>query len=175
MTDTKKALADAFKELVKEKNFNKISISDITDLCHMNRKSFYYHFKDKYELMAWIFENEFISDYNKRDQNNPVGIFISLADYFYENKEYYSKIFKIEGQNSFSDYFRQLIEPMAKTKVKEILPEYESDFFVTFICDGITSSFMRWITSRNCMEPETFVNMLQDFTKRCALKTLESE
>ena len=57
---TKKALADALKELMDTKPFHKISVSDICERCQMNRKSFYYHFKDKYDLMNWIYDTEFI-------------------------------------------------------------------------------------------------------------------
>ena len=52
---TKNALAEALKGLMMEKNFEKISVSDICDRCNMNRKSFYYHFRDKYDLLNWIF------------------------------------------------------------------------------------------------------------------------
>ena len=38
---TKKALADALKELMDTKPFHKISVSDICERCQMNRKSFY--------------------------------------------------------------------------------------------------------------------------------------
>lgn len=48
---TKRALAHALKELMEEKNFSKISVADICEKCDMNRKSFYYHFKDKYDLV----------------------------------------------------------------------------------------------------------------------------
>ena len=47
---TKKALASALKELMETVPFSKISIGDICEKCDMNRKSFYYHFKDKYDL-----------------------------------------------------------------------------------------------------------------------------
>lgn len=47
---TKRALSAAFKELLQTEAFEKISVADICDKCHMNRKSFYYHFKDKYDL-----------------------------------------------------------------------------------------------------------------------------
>ena len=57
---TKKALAGALKELMDTKPFQKISVSDICERCQMNRKSFYYHFKDKYDLMNWIYDTEFI-------------------------------------------------------------------------------------------------------------------
>ena len=43
-----------------EKTFDKINISDICEPCYMNRKSFYYHFKDKYDLVNWIFDTEFM-------------------------------------------------------------------------------------------------------------------
>ena len=57
---TKQALAAALKELIAERPFEKISVSDICDRCRMNRKSFYYHFRDKYDLANWIFDTEFI-------------------------------------------------------------------------------------------------------------------
>ena len=52
---TKRALAQALKELMQEKSFEKISISDICDRCQMNRKSFYYHFIDKYDFDYFLF------------------------------------------------------------------------------------------------------------------------
>lgn len=55
---TKKALADGFKELLKIKNFEKITIADITSKCGLNRQTFYYHFQDKYDLINWIVYQE---------------------------------------------------------------------------------------------------------------------
>ena len=47
---TKRAIAEALKQVCKEKPFDKISISDITAVCGLNRQTFYYHYQDKYEL-----------------------------------------------------------------------------------------------------------------------------
>ena len=52
---TKNALAASMKKLMREKPFDKISVSDICIDCGINRKSFYYHFRDKYDLVNWIF------------------------------------------------------------------------------------------------------------------------
>lgn len=57
---TKRAMAAAMKELLRDRPFAKVNVSDICDACGMNRKSFYYHFQDKYELMNWIFFNEYV-------------------------------------------------------------------------------------------------------------------
>ena len=43
---TKRALASAMKELMASVPFSKISVGDICEKCEMNRKSFYYHFRD---------------------------------------------------------------------------------------------------------------------------------
>lgn len=58
---TKLALADSMKRLMKEIPMSKITISEITESCNLSRKSFYYHFKDKYDLVNWIFYTEFVS------------------------------------------------------------------------------------------------------------------
>ena len=55
---TKKAIAEGLKELCHHKDFNKISVRDITEQCGLNRQTFYYHFQDKYELLDWIYYQE---------------------------------------------------------------------------------------------------------------------
>ena len=45
---SKRALANALKELMRTVPFAKISVTDISEKCAMNRKSLYNHFEDKY-------------------------------------------------------------------------------------------------------------------------------
>ena len=58
---TKRALAAALKELMETKPFSKISVSDICQACDMSRKSFYYHFQDKFDLVNWIYYTECVA------------------------------------------------------------------------------------------------------------------
>ena len=51
---TKRTLASALKELMESTPFTKITVSDICAKCNMNRKSFYYHFKDKFDLVNFV-------------------------------------------------------------------------------------------------------------------------
>jgi AcrR family transcriptional regulator len=44
----KKAMLTAFGDLLEEKPFNKITITDITAKCGLNRMTFYYHFDNIY-------------------------------------------------------------------------------------------------------------------------------
>ena len=54
---TKKVLAYALKSLMASRPLSKITVGDICEACDMNRKSFYYHFRDKYDLVNWICAN----------------------------------------------------------------------------------------------------------------------
>ena len=63
---TKWALAAALKKLMAQKPLEKITISELTDLCHIKRQNFYYHFEDIYDLMRWMFQNEAVSLLERR-------------------------------------------------------------------------------------------------------------
>ncbi|WP_374019574.1 TetR/AcrR family transcriptional regulator [Paenibacillus thiaminolyticus] len=54
MTQTKQSLIKAFVNLVNEKDFEKITIADLTERAQVNRATFYAHFNDKYELLDYI-------------------------------------------------------------------------------------------------------------------------
>ncbi len=51
---TKLWIADKMKELMKKKPLDKIRITEICQAAEIERSTFYYHFRDKYELVAWI-------------------------------------------------------------------------------------------------------------------------
>ena len=158
---TKKALAMAMKELMEQIPFSKISVSDICEKCGMNRKSFYYHFKDKYDLVNWIFDVEFFQAVHVRDYNLPNWSWRFLEDscqYFYENQSFYRKALQIEGQNSFVEHFRETLKPLLKMVVKNILadPQYE-EFCINFYSDA----FIAALSEKECTEPELFIKMLQ--------------
>ncbi|MDE6203969.1 MAG: TetR/AcrR family transcriptional regulator, partial [Lachnospiraceae bacterium] len=51
---TKLMLEDSLKKLLLHKTIDKITISDLTKDCGISRMSFYYHFKDIYDLAEWV-------------------------------------------------------------------------------------------------------------------------
>ena len=48
-------IADKLKELMKKKSLDKIRITELCALAEIDRTTFYYHFRDKADLVAWIF------------------------------------------------------------------------------------------------------------------------
>ena len=55
---TKELLADSFLELAEKKPINKITIANIADNCELTQPTFYRYFKDKYDMIAWIYARE---------------------------------------------------------------------------------------------------------------------
>jgi len=134
---TKRALGEALKKLLRTKSFSKICIGEICDLCNMNRKSFYYHFHDKYELVVWIFESEFLNRIDSRDSESIWRVARELCDYFYENKHFYKKILQVYGQNSFSEYFLDACEAAFTEKIRskegfEEIPLFTIELYASY-------------------------------------------
>ena len=48
---TRRAITDALKQLMTQKPLDKITISEIMELCGMRRQHFYYYFTDIYDLV----------------------------------------------------------------------------------------------------------------------------
>ncbi|SIS70957.1 TetR/AcrR family transcriptional regulator [Alicyclobacillus vulcanalis] len=53
---SRQAIRDAFVELMKEKDFDHITVQDISERANVSRKTFYLHFLDKYDLLDRIME-----------------------------------------------------------------------------------------------------------------------
>lgn len=151
---TKKALSSAFKRLLEEKPFAKISVGDICEKCEMNRKSFYYHFQDKYDLVNWIFDTEFLSSASESVTGQ--DLLNSLCIYFYENRIFYRRVFSVEGQNSFADYFREIIISVLKNYLHGISGAANPDFFVEFYADAFVCSFKKWLLAENCAPAQEY-------------------
>ena len=55
---TKDILAESFIELAQAKPVDKIRVVDIAQNCGVTKPTFYRYFRDKYDLMVWVFARE---------------------------------------------------------------------------------------------------------------------
>ncbi len=175
---TKHALAASLRTLMEEHPFEKITVAQICEQCGINRKSFYYHFKDKYDLVNWIFDSDLValavSDVDLNDEDSMWRLLKTLGDYFYENRDFYRKAFQIKGQNSFADHFRELSQPLFKNRLAALVGEENTDEFVLdFFTDASLSALERWLTAKECVPPEQVVERLHFLVQRSTAALLE--
>ena len=166
---TKKAMALALKELSCKKLFEKISIGDICRHCNMSRKTFYYHFKDKEDLVNWIFDTEFIAYARKNTYESVWDAMEDLLKYFYANLNFYRKILFYEGQNSFSLYFNELIYSVFVQQLQTILHDPSlKESHVNFVADGMVCMLKRWMSDTECTPPDVFIEEIKSGARMMA-------
>ena len=106
---TKIAMAQSLKRMLLIKDLDKITISDITNDCGINRQTFYYHFKDIYDLLEWIFANEVVKKIEKETTiKNWQENFKYVLDYMLENKKFIIKTYNSLSRKTLLDFlFKQ--------------------------------------------------------------------
>lgn len=155
---TKYTLAQSLKSLMGKRSFSKISVADLCENCGMSRKSFYYHFRDKYDLIHWIFEVEFVQPVQEESQLSSWEMFGKLCRYFYKERHFYCRAIQIQGQNSFRDYFCQSLTPVIEEMASSWMEGgRDKKFYTTFFGDAILSSILRWLSSPEPEPPEQYL------------------
>ena len=149
---TKRALAAAMKELMEQMPFSKISVSDIAEQCGMNRKSFYYHFKDKYDLVNWHFEQLAQKSFKQ------MGVSLTLREALIRKFEFlkgegtfFSQAFRSRDHNSVVAYDYQCIlefyTGILKRKLRvEKLPQ-DIAFLLEMYCGASIEKTVEWVTT----------------------------
>ena len=173
---TKRALSAAMKELMAERPMEKIRIGDIVERCNMNRQSFYYHFRDKYDLVNWIFYTEFFADIQRSFDKPGWELMEKMCQFFYENRTFYTNALQVRGQNSFSEYFNEVMHPLILARFDDIFADDpDRDFYATFLADSIRVTITRWLLEGAKLPPERFIELLKKAVTGLAYKIVMEE
>ena len=121
-TQTRSRIKKAFTELVSEKGFNAITISDISRRAGINRGTFYLHFVDKQDLLEQL-EEETIKDlanilltplptsaHTDSDDIFPFEVLRKALKYVVDDFAFISAIAGKGGDPQFSEKFKRLID-----------------------------------------------------------------
>lgn len=103
----KKKIDKAFTDLVCEEGFSSITATDIIRRAGVNRKTFYTHYQDKYDLLDRVLAQQFAmlrsaeSVYEIQINTNGSSFFrmgvdsiLPVANHFYENGRFYAALWK---------------------------------------------------------------------------------
>ena len=164
--NTSQILFNSLKELLKVKTFDKITVSDITNNCGASRTTFYYHFKDKYELSCWEFDKYMQQITNKmsKEKTNLKSNTLHALAYLEQNKEYYANLIKYDGQNSFYNTFLQIFLKNTNSYYKRLLGVTKLsealNFSLEYNAAAHTYIIFRWIKSGCKMQKERLSDLI---------------
>lgn len=163
---TKEILAESIQELATKKSVDKITIKEITKNCNMTPTTFYNHFSDKYELLAWIY-NVSIEPFLSK-----LGTDVSWRDCVWqssfvltENKSFYRNALQnTAGQVSFryatNNFAIDLIIERIRRNFGFIKIPSEIRFYVVFYMRAISESINDWFLNGMKIPIDEYTDLL---------------
>jgi len=173
---TKRAMAESLKLLTKEKSFDKISVGEITDKAGVNRQTFYYHFKDKYELLEWIYDTEImepnLSDIGFDNWDEKLCHAMNqlreeksfYVDTVRHADEYLTRVFLEKAER----IFRSAIELVGDQIPEQNRLDAESEnMLARFFAYGFCGTMIEWIDTGMRESPEHLTRALRELLTAC--------
>lgn len=165
---TKYMIARGLKQLLEDRAFTDISVSDIAKHCSISRNTFYYHFKDKYDVITWIFYTEITPLIGDTVSINKWGSGMrALCHYMQENRAFYVNVVQFQGQNSLADCLMEFYENLVQNMILNaggdtLLKPQQIKMISRFYAHGMSGVLLDWIKNGMIKEPDATVTMLED-------------
>ena len=167
ITKTKQAIKESFIALVKQKGYNKVSVTDIVNKANINRNTFYLHYQDKEDLIKKLLNDSALkigkllgyADFLKHTNFSNIselqirwGLRIIL-----NNMEDDLDLYKtVLDDLSLQGYFDHVLETM-KTAIAVLLDvsNPKSNLVFEYTMSGIFGLVRQWIKNTTISTSET--------------------
>ena len=160
---TKRALEDSLKRLLLKKPVNKITINDIADDCHISRSTFYYHFKDIYDLVEWSCREDArrAIEGNKTYDTWEQG-FLNIFHAVEENKPFIMNVYRSVSREQIEQYLYAVTYDLLIGVVEECargmsVKEEDKRSIADFYKYAFVGVMLDWIRQDMKPEPESIV------------------
>lgn len=96
---TKELLTDSALDLLRSTPVGDITVAQIAEHCGVSQRAFYNHFRDKYDVMSWIYLREM----EPHLMESMEDWYLYMSDLFDREWNYFENAQQYYGQNSLSD------------------------------------------------------------------------
>lgn len=148
---TKTALEASLKKLLLHKSLDKITINDITADCGISRMSFYYHFKDIYDLVEWVcVEDGKKALQGKKTYDTWQEGMCQIFEAVLENKPFILNVYRCVSREKIESYLYKLTFGLIADVVEEkctgdSVAKEDKDFIAEFYKYGFVGIMLDWI------------------------------
>ncbi|MBF0579706.1 TetR/AcrR family transcriptional regulator [Erysipelotrichaceae bacterium RD49] len=177
---TKNALSASLRKLLLEKPFDKITVTDITADCGLNRMTFYYHFQDIYDLLEWTCQelaHKYLQNKNTYDtwQEGYLNIFYGVL----ENKDFVLNVYHSVRRENIENYLKRLVNDLLLNVVEErskdmTVREKDQLFIAQFYQFAFVGTMLDWIGHGMKEKPEYIVERTSTLIHGSITKALEA-
>ena len=160
---TKRALEQSLKRLLQTKPLGKITIADITEDCGISRMTFYYHFKDIYDLVEWSLEEDAATVLSGAQtvETWQEG-YLAVLNEILQNKPFITTIYREMSR----ERVERFILPATRKLVLSVIDaqpnsakasERARSFIADFYAQALAGVTLEWIESDMAAEPQAMV------------------
>ncbi len=163
---TKRALEQSLKNLLREKPLSKITVTDITEDCGISRMTFYYHFKDIYDLVEWACMDDAAKALaNKKTYDTWQQGFIQIFHAVRENKVFVMNVYRCVNREQVEKYLVPLTDQLIMGVITEraagmTVREADQQFIAQVYSYAFVGIMLDWIRDDMRADPEELVNRL---------------
>jgi len=160
---TKRALEASLKNLLLKKPINKITINDIAEDCGISRMTFYYHFKDIYDLVEWAcVEDATRALGGKKTYDTWQEGFLNIFQAVQNNKPFIMNVYRCVGRERVEQYLDPLIHNLILGVVEEkslgmTVSETDKGFIACFYKYAFIGIMLDWISGDMKGDPRIIV------------------
>ena len=163
---TKRALEASLKNLLLKKPLDKITISDIAEDCGISRMTFYYHFKDIYDLVEWVCAEDAARalDGKKTCDTWEEGL-LNIFDAVLENKPFILNVYRSANREQVEAYLYKVVHPLIVGVIEEKaqgipLRDTDKDFIANFYKYAFVGLLLAWVKNGMKDDPKQLVDRL---------------
>ena len=166
---TKELIAASLKDLSKQKSMDKITVKEITQNCGLTHTTFYNHFKDKYDLIVWIYYTSVEKIVNKigKDGYEWRNAVFDSVKYSVDNRKFLiNAIMHTSGQNSFINNISNINIKILSNYIKvnnnlNTLPQ-DVEVLLKIYVYGTVCMLCEWLITKMPISVEKFVHLLEN-------------
>lgn len=181
---TKRALEASLKKLLLHKPLNKITINDITEDCGVNRMTFYYHFKDIYDLVDWVLARDAAKVMEgHRTFDTWHEAFLNIMMEVQQNKTLVLNVYRSMSREQIEVYLYRLLDSMlqefaARARQGMAVRPDDQQFVVDFYKYALVGIMLEWIRKDMKEDPARITAQLDRMMRgdlRRALKRFSTD
>ncbi len=168
---TKRALEQSLKNLLLKKPLTKITVSDIADDCGINRMTFYYHFKDIYDLVEWsCLEDAKRALDEKKTYETWQQVLLQIFEAVEENKPFILNVYRCVHREQVEKYLQPLVDQLILGVINEetgnmTIRDEDKQFIAQIYSYIFIGLMLDWIKDDMREEPQPLVDRLARLIK----------
>lgn len=171
-SETKILMAQALKNLIKDRPFAKITVQDIVAECNINRNTFYYHFENNYDLLYFAYEQEVQNIANSfRSANATIPQAMDfILEYIDKNISLCMCAYESLGEQQLKNIFEKDLHDFVRATIEFFSSQnsvnFSEDFksFASFSYTNLLSTQIIWYIKHNSnLDKTIFRDNLQTF------------